>query len=122
MKYMKQMCLILFIWAIGEYLSMWLSPIFFIPGNILGMFILFTCLLTEVIKESQIKELSQFFLDHMALFFIPLAVNLVAQTINGDWALLFIITLIVTPIVMVSTTFVTDKLMSMSKKGGQKHV
>ncbi|MGL4335543.1 MAG: CidA/LrgA family protein [Turicibacter sp.] len=116
MKYLKQISLILVIWVMGEYLSQWLSPYVFIPGNIMGMLLLLISLLTGVVKENHILEVGQFLLDHMAFFFIPLAVNLLGQSINIEWGLLLLITFIVTPIVMILTTFVTDKLMNLKER------
>lgn len=120
MKFLKQIGIILVIWALGEYLSVWLAPYIFIPGNIMGMLLLLLALFTGTIKEAHIKEVAQFLLDHMAFFFIPLAVNLIGQSINLEWGLLLLITFIVTPIVMIITTYITDMMMKIKER--KKHV
>ena len=116
MNYLKQFCLILLIWALGEYLSQFLSTFIFIPGNILGMLLLLLGLMSGIIKEQYIQDVAQFLLNHMALFFIPLAVNILGQSLNLDFFMLVIITLITTPIIMIVTTFTTDKLMKLKEK------
>ena len=120
MKLLLQSCLILILWASGEYLSNLLSHLIFIPGNILGMLLLLLALITGVIKESHIKEVAEFLLNNMALWFTPLAVNLMGQQLNLHWLLLVVITLITTPIMMITTSFVTDKVMKLI--GGNQHV
>ena len=48
-----------------------------IPGNVIGMVILFLLLCFKVIKVEQISTISNFFLDHLAFFFIPAGVSLI---------------------------------------------
>lgn len=47
-----------------------------IPGNVLGMLLLFVLLLTGVIKLEYIQEAANFLLKHLVFFFIPVAVGL----------------------------------------------
>ena len=39
-----------------------------LPGSIIGMILLFICLLTGIIKLSMIEEITKFLLDHLAFF------------------------------------------------------
>ena len=48
-----------------------------IPGNVIGMVILFLLLYLKVIKVEQISTISNFFLEHLAFFFIPAGVSLI---------------------------------------------
>ena len=41
MKLLKQLALILGIWAVGEYISSFLANIIIIPGSIVGMIIFY---------------------------------------------------------------------------------
>ena len=50
-----------------------------IPGNVIGMLILFLLLCFKVIKVEQISTISNFFLDHLAFFFIPAGVGLISS-------------------------------------------
>lgn len=47
-----------------------------IPGNILGMILLFILLLTGVVKLEWIDKASSLLIKHLAFFFIPIAVGL----------------------------------------------
>ena len=59
---------------LGSFLVQWLHlPI---PGNVLGMILLFILLLTGVIKLEWIDEASSFLLRHLVFFFIPITVGI----------------------------------------------
>ena len=48
-----------------------------IPGSILGMIILFLLLQFKVIREEKIKDVADFLLGNMGIFFIPAGVSLI---------------------------------------------
>lgn len=76
MKLLRQFLIILIICVSGEVLNKVAHvPL---PGSIIGMLLLFVCLLTGVIKVEMIEEISKFLLDHLAFFFIPSGVGLLA--------------------------------------------
>ena len=52
---------------------------FSFPGSIIGMVLLFIALLLKWIKIEDIKQVSDFFLKHMALFFIPAGVSVMSS-------------------------------------------
>lgn len=59
---------------IGMKLVAWLDiPI---PGNVIGMILLFILLLTGVIKLEWINEASSFLLKHLVFFFLPITVGI----------------------------------------------
>ena len=47
-----------------------------IPGNVLGIIVLFVLLLTGIVKESHISAAAEYFLRHLVFFFVPIAVGL----------------------------------------------
>ena len=47
-----------------------------LPGNVLGVIVLFFLLLTGIIKESHISLAAEFLLHHLVFFFVPIAVGL----------------------------------------------
>lgn len=47
-----------------------------IPGNVLGMILLFILLLTGVLKLEWINEVASFLLKHLVFFFIPITVGI----------------------------------------------
>lgn len=77
MKIFNQLGIILAIWAGGEIISSLFKSIINIPGTIIGMIILFLFLQFKVIKEDKIKEVTDFLLNNMAIFFVPAGVSLI---------------------------------------------
>jgi holin-like protein len=66
-----------FLWLINE-VGYFLVGAFNLPlpGNVLGLVILFVLLLTGVIPLKWVEEASTFLIKHLAFFFIPIAVGL----------------------------------------------
>lgn len=59
---------------LGSIIVAWLNlPI---PGNVLGMLLLFILLLTGVIKLEWVDQASSFLLKHLVFFFIPITVGI----------------------------------------------
>jgi len=75
--YIKQFSIILFFFLLGEAIA-YLLPFSF-PGAILGMILLFIALSLKLVKTSDIKIVSDFFLKYMALFFIPAGVSIMSS-------------------------------------------
>lgn len=74
MKLLREMLIIVLIYFVGEFISK--SFLHSVPGNIIGMLILLALLCTKVIKVEAIDTVAQFFLDHLAFFFVPAGVGL----------------------------------------------
>ena len=91
-----------------------------IPGNVIGMVILFLLLYLKVIKVEQISTISNFFLDHLAFFFIPAGVGLISSfsVIKNIWLQLLIVCFVTTAINMICTGLVVQKIAN--KKEGDK--
>lgn len=77
MKIFNQLGIILAIWAGGELISSLCSNFIKIPGTIVGMIILFLLLQFKIIKEENIREVTDFLLNNMAIFFVPAGVSLI---------------------------------------------
>ena len=76
MKFLRQFLIILILCVVGEVLNKVVHiPL---PGSIIGMILLFVCLLFGLIKLEMLEEISKFLLDHLAFFFIPAGVGLIA--------------------------------------------
>ena len=103
MKLLRQLFIILAICFLGEFLSKFLQ--LGIPGNIIGMILLFLCLCTGILKLEMIEEMSRFLLDHLAFFFVPAGVGLLAyrDILKANWPAVLGISLGTTVIVMVVT-------------------
>ena len=91
-----------------------------IPGNVIGMVILFLLLYLKVIKVEQISTISNFFLEHLAFFFIPAGVGLISSfsVIKNIWLQLLIVCFVSTAITMICTGLLVQKIAN--KKEGDK--
>lgn len=115
MKLFREALIILGIYLLGELLAGLLHlPI---PGNILGMIILFILLTTKIVKVDNISTVTNFFLDHLAFFFIPAGVGLMASIgiIKSTWWQLLLVCISTTIIVMVATGIVVQTLSKRAK-------
>ena len=120
MKYLKQFLIILAISFIGEILK-YIVPLP-IPASIYGMVIMFICLQTKFLKLDDVKSVGKFLIEIMPVMFIPAGVGLLTA-----WGILkpvcvpiILITVITTVVVMIVTGRVTQAVIRMDRKKGQK--
>ncbi|MGL5329946.1 MAG: CidA/LrgA family protein [Peptostreptococcaceae bacterium] len=118
MKIFNQLALILCIWVLGEYLSLLIQNIMVIPGSIIGMILLFACLKFKLIKLEDINEISDFFLDNMAIFFVPAGVSLMnsLDIISENIFVLLISIVVSTVLVMYITGIVVENMIGKKLK------
>ncbi|MBH6920720.1 CidA/LrgA family protein [Clostridioides difficile] len=123
MKVFNQLVIILSIWVIGEYISSFIQGIILIPGSIVGMLLLFLLLQFKVLDLSSIENVSGFFLDNMAIFFIPAGVSLIKSLdlIREIVLVLLLVICLSTLIVMYTTGIIVEKMIK-KKEEGQKNV
>ena len=123
MKVFNQLVIILSIWVIGEYISSFIQGIILIPGSIVGMLLLFLLLQFKVLDLSSIENVSGFFLDNMAIFFIPAGVSLIKSLdlIRENVLVLLLAICLSTLIVMYTTGIIVEKMIK-KKEEGQKNV
>ncbi len=116
MKLLRQAAVILGICFAGE----WLHQLFKlpIPGNVIGMLLLLTGLCSGVIKLAMIEEFSNFLLDHLAFFFIPAGVGVLAclGVLRGKWLAFVTICIVTTVLIIV----VTGHSIQWVKRGGKR--
>lgn len=119
MKYLKQFLIILLVSCIGECLN-FLIPLP-IPASIYGLVLMLSLLVSKKLELNAVKETAQFLIDIMPVMFIPAAVGLIAFWDKLKTMLLpfFIITIISTILVMITTGKVTDFILE--KKEGNKN-
>ena len=105
MKIFNQLGIILGIWAVGELVSSLLSNIITMPGTIIGMIILFLLLQFKIIKEETIKDVADFLLGNMAIFFVPAGVSLINSLglITENMLVLLLSGTVATIIIMIVT-------------------
>ena len=103
MKYVRQFWIILLISAMGEALHV-LIPLP-VPASVYGLVLMLVCLMTGVLKTSQVKDAAFFLIEIMPVMFIPAAAGLI-----DSWKVLqplllpiLVITVVITVFVMVVT-------------------
>ncbi|WP_122642231.1 CidA/LrgA family protein [Luxibacter massiliensis] len=105
----------------------WLSQViarilpFEFPASVIGMILLFICLMTGFLKIEHIQEKSDFLLGNMAFFFIPAGVSIMNyfDVLKSSAVQLIIICVISTIITFAVTAYsvkLTIKLMDRRKK------
>ncbi|WP_027623169.1 CidA/LrgA family protein [Clostridium lundense] len=103
MKTLRQLGIILIVCLLGESIHSFFK--LNIPGNVIGMLILFLCLFTGIIKVNMIDHVSKFLLDHLAFFFIPAGVGIIScmPILSGKWIAFLSVCLISTVIIIAVT-------------------
>ncbi|MDI3534602.1 MAG: holin-like protein [Thermosediminibacterales bacterium] len=83
-----------------------------IPGNVIGMIILFSLLYSGILKEKHIKDVSDFLLKNLSLFFIPASVGLImyVNIFKEHGAKIFFLTILSYILVLVITGLVVEFL------------
>lgn len=106
MKFFRESILLLSIYFVSEIISKLLNlPV---PGSIIGMILLFVLLTSNIIKIEKVENLANFFLDHLAFFFIPASVGLMTSFASLKGSIFKIILLcILTTIIVIAVTGVT---------------
>ncbi len=113
---MKQVSIIFTITAFSEILVTLLNlPI---PSNAIGMIILFTMLCLNLIKESDVKEVGDFFPKILISLYIPGGVSIIKDYHHIKQYLIpfFLVCLFCTIIVMVSTGVTAQILENVKRK------
>ena len=103
MKFLRQFMIILLLSFLGEMLKMFIPlPI---PASVYGLVLMLACLMTGILKTSQVKDAAFFLIEIMPVMFIPAAAGLI-----DSWDVLrplilpiMIITVVITIFVMVVT-------------------
>lgn len=108
MKYLRQFIIILAISLVGELLKLFIPlPI---PASIYGMILMFTGLLTGVLKLESVRETGIFLIEIMPVMFIPAGVGLMTSwgTLRAILIPALVITIVVTITVMIATGWVSQ--------------
>lgn len=89
-----------------------------VPGNILGMLILFFALLTGIIKLEMIDRISDFLLGNLAFFFLPAGVSLITcfSVLEGKWTAVLGISIISTVVILSVTGLTVEFVKKLTQK------
>lgn len=77
MKMVKGIFIILLFYFLGEAISYLING--FVPGNIIGMILLFLSLYFKVFSPDRVKDVANAFTRNMAIFFIPAGAGLLGS-------------------------------------------
>ncbi|SHJ10826.1 holin-like protein [Dethiosulfatibacter aminovorans DSM 17477] len=116
-KLVKEITIILGIYFLGLWISDLIKPLILIPGNIIGMGLLFLLLNFNIVKTDHIEKTSSFLLRHMGFFFIPLCVSLYVlfDSIRGILIQIMIILVVSNIFVMAVTGKTVQKSIEMEE-------
>ena len=80
---------------------------FAFPASVIGMILLFICLLTGVLKIEHIQEKADFLLENMACFFVPAGVSIINyfDVLENTWIQLVVICVISTVVTFAVTAW-----------------
>lgn len=120
MHYIKGFSIIILISFIGEILKE-IIPLS-IPGSIYGIMIMLIFLSAGIIKLETVKKTAEFLLTLFPIMFIPPAVELmdIWGEVKDMIIPILIITVISTIIVMITTGYLTQKVIENESKGLNK--
>ncbi|MGM9650231.1 MAG: CidA/LrgA family protein [Butyricicoccaceae bacterium] len=105
MKYLKQFATLCGFCFAGDLVSTLLNGK--IPGNVLGLALLLIFLCLNWVKQSQIHELSSFFQQNMAFFFLPATLGILEALpqVGSQFGILLLISFITTFLTAGATAF-----------------
>lgn len=111
------LALIIAIYFTGNTLSQLLSSFIVIPGNLIGMGILYLLLSSKLVKLNRIKETGDYLLKHMSLFFIPFGVSILKyfDLIKMDILPLLLVVIITTSLAMLISAKIVDYMVKEDK-------
>ncbi len=98
---LKGLTIIITIYLIGQTLSRILGG--FMPGNVLGMLILFALLQYNIINVESVKSVCEFILKNMLILFVPSNAGIMVNyhLIKNDWVSIITVVIISTILVMI---------------------
>ncbi|MCH4886087.1 CidA/LrgA family protein [Acidaminobacter sp. JC074] len=105
------------IYLVGGIISDLISSFIVIPGNLIGMGILYILLSLKIVTVDYIKTAGDYLLKHMSLFFIPFGVSILLyfELIKDEIIAISVITLVSTAFSMWLAAKVVDKFVGRSK-------
>ena len=105
MKIIRQIGIIFAVCWLGVLVEKILP--FAFPAGIIGMILLFLCLLTGILKIEHIQEKADFLLENMAFFFVPAGVSIIDYTdvLKDAWIQIVVICTISTVVTFLVTAW-----------------
>ncbi len=101
--------IILLFLAMGEGISLLING--YMPGNVIGMILLFAALQLNWVRPRSIETTALFLTKNMALFFIPAGVGLMASfhLLGQHWLSILLASVISTLLVITTVALIQEK-------------
>lgn len=119
LKIIKQIGIIFTVCWLSQVLAAVLP--FDFPASVIGMIVLFLCLMTGLLKIEHIQEKADFLLGNMAFFFVPAGVSILNYfDVLKESLVPFLVICIVSTIVTFAVTAYSVKLVMKWMSGRKK--
>ncbi len=107
---MKGILILLSYLVVGEGISMLINH--FVPGNVIGMVLLFASLQAKIVKPESVEKVSEFLTKNMTIMFLPPSIGLIASyKILGNNIVTIVLAIVVsTMLVLAVVGKMMDKL------------
>ena len=113
----KGLFYILLFYFLGELVSKLIHG--FIPGSVLGMILLFLSLQFKILKAENVKATATIITKNMAVFFVPVAVGLMAYAeLLSKYFLSIVLSIGISTVLTIATVALVQEKMEKSKKKG----
>ena len=113
----KGLFYILLFYFLGELVSKLMGG--FIPGSVLGMILLFLALQFKVLNPENVKATATIITKNMAVFFVPVAVGLMAYAeLFSKYLLAIVLSIGFSTVLTIATVALVQEKMEKTKKKG----
>ncbi|SBV95991.1 CidA/LrgA family protein [uncultured Dysgonomonas sp.] len=110
MKMVKGIFIILLFYFLGQGVSYLINGL--VPGNIIGMILLFLSLYFKALKPDYVKDVANAFTRNMAIFFIPAGAGLLGSygLISKFWMSILIVCSVSTVLVIAVVAVIQQQM------------
>lgn len=110
MKMVKGIFIILLFYFLGQGVSYLINGL--VPGNIIGMILLFLSLYFKALKPDYVKDVANAFTRNMAIFFIPAGAGLIGSygLISKFWMSILIVCSVSTVLVIAVVAVIQQQM------------
>ncbi len=108
MDILKELSIIFGILFTGEFINKFFALV--LPGNVIGMMLLFFLMLLGIIKLNHIEKVSDFLLNNLTVLFIPAGVGIMKHynLLQGKVIEFIIVVFVSTVLIMVFTGYIVQ--------------
>jgi len=116
---MRGIIIILLYLVMGEGISMLINH--FIPGNVIGMVLLFASLQAKIVKPESVETIAEFLTKNMTIMFLPPSIGLIASyKILGNNIVTIVLAIVVSTMLVLAVVGKAMDKMDKSDEGNNK--